>query len=70
MEGHEKPCHYCGLLTNNLAGNPGLWAIPMCHRDEPGKMKWHHIQCVSRRLIENVTDEELQNELVRRNSKK
>lgn len=27
-----------------------MWAIPLCHSDEPGKIKWHHIGCVSIRL--------------------
>jgi hypothetical protein len=53
QEGHGKPCYYCGEPCNCLHGNPGLWAIPLCHADDPGRVKWHHIRCVTRRLIEN-----------------
>ncbi len=53
MEGHDKPCYYCGEPCNGLAGNPSRWPIPLCHRDEPGWVKWHHIGCVTSRLIEN-----------------
>jgi hypothetical protein len=49
-EGHDEPCYYCGIPCNNLIGNPGMWSIPLCHSDEPGKVKWHHIGCVSMRL--------------------
>jgi hypothetical protein len=46
LKGHGKPCYYCGKPCNDLAGNPGLWSIPGCHTDDPGRVKWHHIQCV------------------------
>jgi len=46
-------CYYCGKITNNLSANPGDWSIPLCHRDEPGKVKYHHERCVSERLLEN-----------------
>ena len=52
-QGHDRPCYYCGEKTNGLAGNPGLWPIPLCHADEPGKVKWHHSSCVTDRLVEN-----------------
>jgi hypothetical protein len=52
-EGHGKPCYYCGEPCNSLAGNPNLWPLAFCHRDEPGKVKWHHTGCVTERLIEN-----------------
>lgn len=49
-EGHTKPCYYCGNPTDMMAGNPSLWPIPLCHPDDPGRVKWHHIGCVSKRL--------------------
>lgn len=52
-EGHDKPCHYCGEPCNSFAANPSLWPIPLCHADEPGVVKWHHIGCVSERLKED-----------------
>lgn len=56
-EGHHKECYYCGKECNALAGNPSEWPIPLTHKDEPGKSKWHHIGCVSERLIENGSHE-------------
>lgn len=49
-EGHEQLCYYCGKPCNSLHGNPSLWPIPLCHPNEPGVVKWHHIGCVSERL--------------------
>ena len=49
-EGHKKPCYYCGLPCSSLAGNPGRWPIALCHADNPGAVKWHHVGCVSARL--------------------
>lgn len=54
-QGHNAPCYYCGEPCNTLAGNPGEWPIPLCHRDDPGRVKWHHSRCVHERLIENAT---------------
>ena len=51
-EGHNELCYYCNEPINNLAGNPNEWAVPLCHKDEPGKVKWHHSGCVSQRLVE------------------
>ena len=48
--GHDQPCYYCGELCNAVAGNPEKWPIPLCHPEEPGKVKWHHVGCVSERL--------------------
>ena len=48
--GHDARCYYCNEPCNSLAGNPGLWPIPLCHEDEPGVVKYHHIGCVSERL--------------------
>lgn len=50
---NDEPCYYCGKMTNRLSANPNEWSIPLCHRDEPGKVKYHHIGCVSSRLVEN-----------------
>lgn len=50
IEGHDEPCYYCGMLCNSFIGNPSMWPIPLCHSDEPGKVKWHHTGCVSLRL--------------------
>lgn len=49
-QGHGDPCYYCGKPCNGFAGNPGEWPIPLCHADDPGRVKWHHIDCVSSRL--------------------
>jgi hypothetical protein len=48
--GHDEPCYYCGELCNSLIGNPGKWPIALCHSDDPGKVKWHHASCISKRL--------------------
>lgn len=53
MQGHNAPCYYCKETCNAEAGNPGLWPIPLCHRDAPGKVRWHHVTCVTDRLVEN-----------------
>jgi hypothetical protein len=50
IEGHDQPCYYCNKPCNSFAGNPSLWPIPLCHGDDPGRVKWHHIGCVSQRL--------------------
>lgn len=50
--GHNAPCYYCEKACNSLAGNPSKWPIPLCHADDPGKVKWHHIGCVSSRLAQ------------------
>lgn len=54
--GHDEPCYYCNEKCNNLAGNPSEWAVSLSHRDEPGKAKWHHVGCVTKRLVENNPD--------------
>ena len=51
--GHNQECYYCHKATNLYAGNPSEWPIYLSHRDEPGKIKWHHMGCVTERLIEN-----------------
>lgn len=50
QNGHDQPCYYCKQPCNDLAGDPGLWSIPLTHPEEPGVVKWHHIRCVSERL--------------------
>ena len=47
---NEKNCYYCGVVCNDYSCNPSDWSIPLCHSDEPGKVKYHHIGCVSKRL--------------------
>ena len=49
-EMRDGPCYYCGKPTARSCGNPSLWPIGLCHDDEPGKVKVHHIGCVSERL--------------------
>lgn len=51
--GEDASCYYCGEACEPFSGNPSRWPIPLTHRDEPGKVKWHHIGCVTERLIEN-----------------
>ena len=46
----EGPCYYCGEKCEPFAGNPGKWPIMLCHSDEPGKTKPHHVECISARL--------------------
>ena len=50
MWAHGKPCYYCGQPVNNLAANPSEWNVYLCHEDDPGRIKPHHIGCVSERL--------------------
>jgi hypothetical protein len=52
LQGHNTPCYYCKTPCNAVAGSPSLWPIPLCHKDDPGKVKWHHIGCVMKRLTE------------------
>jgi hypothetical protein len=55
-DGHGEPCYYCSEPCNDFAGNPGLWSIALCHSDEPGVVKFHHIGCVQRR-VHSVAEE-------------
>jgi hypothetical protein len=50
-QGHGSACFYCGAKCDSFAGNPSKWPIPLCHGDDPGVVKWHHIGCVSERLL-------------------
>ena len=52
-DGQERQCYYCNEPCDSFSGNPSRWPIPLCHADDPGRVKWHHIGCVSERLIEN-----------------
>ncbi len=52
MQGHAEPCYYCNTLCDALSGNPSRWPVPLCHKDAPGVVKWHHTGCVSNRLEE------------------
>lgn len=47
---HNAICYYCQKPCDSMSGNPSEWPIPLCHADEPGVVKWHHIGCVSERL--------------------
>lgn len=55
--GHDKPCYYCGELTSSIAGNSARWPVPLCHKEEPGKVAWHHIGCVMKKLREGEAAE-------------
>ena len=59
-EGHNEPCYYCSQLCNSLAGDPSQWPVALCHRDEPGRVKWHHEGCVMQHLVENIEPVRLQ----------
>lgn len=48
--GHSMPCYYCGQPCDGIAASPGRWPIPLTHADDPGVVKWHHIECVTARL--------------------
>jgi hypothetical protein len=49
-DGHGKPCYYCGKLCNSVAGSPGQWPMGFPEKDEPGKVKYHHMGCLLKRL--------------------
>lgn len=51
-QAHDGPCYYCNKPTNGYAGNPGMWPVMLCHPDDPGVVKYHHVKCVSERLAE------------------
>lgn len=46
-----EECYYCGEYTYPVAGNPTLWPLHFPHKEDPGKVKAHHVKCVSSRLI-------------------
>lgn len=48
----DGPCRYCGEPTESLAGNPSRWPLVFCWKDEPGVPKFHHVRCVTLKLIE------------------
>jgi hypothetical protein len=48
----DGECYYCGEKTNSIAGNPSGWCVFLCHSDDPGKVKHHHVGCVTQRLKE------------------
>ncbi len=49
-QGHGAICPLCSLPCNAMAGNPGLWPIPLPDPDQPGKILYHHMGCVAERL--------------------
>jgi hypothetical protein len=49
-DGHNRPCYYCGKLCNNFAGDPGEWSVGFPEKDELGKIKYHHMGCLLKRL--------------------
>ena len=49
MEGHDKPCPFCGEKTNTVAANPGLWPVAL-HSDQPGVVGWWHAGCAIDRI--------------------
>jgi hypothetical protein len=57
-EGHRKLCYYCNKECNSFAGDPAQWPIGFLHKEEPGKLKWHHSGCVTDRLnyLEKLKD--------------
>lgn len=63
IEGHDQPCYYCKKPCDTFAASPSLWPLPLCHVDDPGKVKWHHTGCVMERLIENCSIEVLKERL-------
>ena len=50
--GHGQLCYYCKNPCNVWSASPSQWPIPLCHEDDPGRVKWHHTGCISSRLIE------------------
>lgn len=50
MSGHNEPCYYCGEPCNSVAGNPGEWPVGFPEKEEPGKVKYHHMGCLLKRL--------------------
>lgn len=49
-DGHDAVCPDCGKLCDAFAGNACLWPIPLPDRDYPGKIRHHHMGCVSGKL--------------------
>ena len=48
---HGKPCYYCGEPIDNLSATPSQWNCgPLCHGDQPGVVRPHHVGCVADRL--------------------
>lgn len=47
----DVPCEFCGEMTNSLAGNPSQWPLFFTWPEGTGKMKGHHIGCVTDRLF-------------------
>lgn len=52
-----RPCYYCGEMCEPLSANPSRWPVTLCHPDEPGRPKQHHVSCVSERLERLATAE-------------
>jgi len=49
----DGDCYYCGKPTESIgAANPGLWPVFLCHTDDPGRPKPHHVKCIDERLRE------------------
>jgi hypothetical protein len=45
IEGEGEPCYYCGEKISSFDARGG--PVPLCHADEPGVVKWHHMTCAS-----------------------
>jgi hypothetical protein len=52
MDSHDQPCYFCSEKISDTSANPGKWGIGLCHKDDPGVIKWHHEECVYQRLDE------------------
>lgn len=45
-----EECWYCGSAIQDYAANPSLWPLYFPHKEEPGKVKAHHVRCVMKEL--------------------
>lgn len=46
----DAACFYCGEMTSEFAGDPGMWPLVFSQPDGTGIARWHHARCVVRRL--------------------
>jgi hypothetical protein len=43
----DGPCVECGETTESRAGNPGRWPVMLARADQPGRVRHHHVACVT-----------------------
>jgi hypothetical protein len=53
FKGHDQICPLCDRQMNNLAGDPGWWAVGTFTSFAPGVLKFYCQNCVGT-LVENA----------------